>query len=359
MASVAVERRAAADDEELFSLYREVFGEDLTESSRRRWRWQYLDNPQTGLDGPEIWVAKDDGRPLGQYASMPVRLWWGGREVRSSWGMDVFLRAEARGRGVGALLFTTWSEYVEVALGLGLTPSSYGLFKKLHYDDVGPVPFFLKVLDARAVLRRRLQPFLGPPVTAVAAALAAPFAAAALAVTRPERRNPKSRHVEVHPVTEFSGDYDRLWERACGSYAMCVRRDAAYLNWKYVACPHRTYDLHEARRDGELVGYAVTRVAHHAGLRLGWLLDVFAHADDHAAQDALIGAALGAFRRAGVARAQAFSMNAALAGNLLRRGFSAGRSPMQFCVHSRVDDYGALTDLGRWHVVFGDSDMDR
>ena len=37
-------------------------------------------------------VARDGEVLLGQYASMPVRLHWGGREVRSSWGMDVFLR---------------------------------------------------------------------------------------------------------------------------------------------------------------------------------------------------------------------------------------------------------------------------
>jgi hypothetical protein len=32
---------------------------------------------------------------------------------------------------------------------------------------------------------------------------------------------------------------------------------------------------------------------------------------------------------------------------------------MQFCVRARVDSKGVLADLGRWHVVFGDSDMDR
>jgi hypothetical protein len=75
--------------------------------------------------------------------------------------MDVFLAAEARGRGLGAQLFTAWSDHVEVALGLGLTPSSYGLFRKLRYHDVGPVPFFQKVLDARAVARRRLVRWRG------------------------------------------------------------------------------------------------------------------------------------------------------------------------------------------------------
>ncbi|HET8646498.1 MAG TPA: GNAT family N-acetyltransferase, partial [Vicinamibacteria bacterium] len=155
-----MDARRAADEEELFRLYAEVFGQELTEKSRRRWRWQYLENPQTGSNAA-IWVAREEGRVLGQYASMPVRLWWSGREVDASWGMDVFVRAEARGKGVGAALFTTWSDNVEVALGLGLTPSSYGLFQKLGYDDVGPVPFYVRPLDARAVMRRRLGRGLG------------------------------------------------------------------------------------------------------------------------------------------------------------------------------------------------------
>ncbi len=160
-------------------------------------------------------------------------------------------------------------------------------------------------------------------------------------------------------IPRFGPEFDRLWEAARGSYAMCVRRDAAYLNWKYADCPHLSYTLRAARRGGELVGFAVSRCAEHDGLRLGWLIDVFAHAGDHAAKDALIGAALDGFRREGAARAQAFSLNAALRDDLARRGFFPGPSPMQFCVRSRVDHAGALGDLGRWHVVFGDSDMDR
>jgi hypothetical protein len=32
---------------------------------------------------------------------------------------------------------------------------------------------------------------------------------------------------------------------------------------------------------------------------------------------------------------------------------------MQFCVRARVESDAVLADGGRWHVVFGDSDMDR
>jgi GNAT superfamily N-acetyltransferase len=347
---LSIEQRGTADADQLFRMYEEVFGAPLTDASRRRWQWQYLENPARPDGVPEIWVAREDGRLLGQYASMPVRLWWGSREVRASWGMDVFVAAEARGRGLGAQLFTAWSDHVEVALGLGLTPSSYGLFKKLRYHDVGPVPLFQKVLDARAVARRRLGPVAGP--------VAAPVLRAGLAVVHPERTRP-ARGVVTAPATGFTEEYDALWERARGSYAMCVRRDRAYLDWKYARCPHRKYDVMEARREGRLDGFAVSRHEDHRGLRLGWVIDVFADASDHDVKDALLGAVLDRFRRARVARAQAFSMNAALASDLRRRGFARGRSPMQFCVRTRVDSTGVLAERARWHVVFGDSDMDR
>jgi GNAT superfamily N-acetyltransferase len=349
MAALAVDRRREEDDEELFRLYRDVFGHEMTEASRRRWAWQYQDNPHA-VGSPEIWVAREEGRVLGQYASMPVRLWWGGREVRASWGMDVFLREEARGQGVGARLFETWGGNVDVALGLGLTTSSYGLFQKLRYRDVGPVPFYRKVLDPAAVLARRV----GRP----AATLGGPLLGAVLRSLHPE--GPAGgAGVEVRPATGFGPEYDRLWERARAAYAMCVRRDAAYLEWKYDRCPHRRYERWEAWRGNDLVGFAVSRHEDYRGLRLGWIVDVFTDATDGAARQALVSAVLAAFRAAGVARAQAFSLNAALGGELLRRGFSRGPSPMQFCVQSRVGGEDVLDDPGRWHVVFGDSDMDR
>src|SRR5438094_3988391 len=349
MAALAVDRRREEDDEELFRLYREVFGHEMTEASRRRWAWQYRENPRS--DGtPEIWVARQDGRILGQYASMPVRLWWADREVRASWGTDVFLREEARGQGVGALLFETWSRSVDVALGLGLTSSSYGLFQKLGYRDVGPVPFYRKILDPGAVLARR--------VGRAAAAVGGPLLRAALRSLNPEAP-PRPEGVAVRPATGFGPDYDRLWERVRASYAMCVRRDAAYLEWKYGRCPHHRYARWEARRGDELVGFAVSREEDYRGLRLGWIMDVFTDASDRAAREALLGAVLTDFREAGVARAQAFSLHAGLGGDLMRRGFSRGPPPMQFCVRSHVGGEEVLADPDRWHVVFGDSDMDR
>ena len=217
---------------------------------------------------------------------------------------------------------------MEVALGLGLTPSSYGLFKKLRYHDVGPVPFFQKVLDARAVARAAP----GARGRAVAAPVlrAALAAAPAGADAAGARRRDRGRRAASRP------EYDALWERARG-VLRDVRAPRRARTWtgSTCRCPHRRYDAAEARRDGALDGFAVSRHEDYRGLRLGWIVDVFADAGDHDGQGrAPRRACSTASARAGVARAQAFSMNAALAADLRRRGFSRGASPMQFCVQT-------------------------
>ena len=347
---VDVVRRTKEHDTEMFRLYEQVFGADATAASRRRWSWQYEKNPQVAATGPVIWVAREPGRLLGQMAALRVSLWFGGREVQASWGNDYFVRVDALGRGLGTVLSNAWSDHEDVALALGLTPSSYPLFKKLGFIDVGPVPFYQKVVDARAIARRRLGTVLGT--------LAAPALATSLRLRLGREPRPPA-DVEVRKAAAFSPEYDALWVRARASYTMCVRRDLRYLRWKYLECPHRRYDLLEARRQGELVGYAVSRQDDYRGTRLGWIVDVFTDTRDEAAKDALLHSMLSSFRAGGVARAQAYSLNAPLAATLRRHGFFPGFSAVQICVKAAVDPQGAFQDVGGWNLMFGDGDLDR
>jgi hypothetical protein len=192
----------------------------------------------------------------------------------------------------------------------------------------------------------------------VLGALAAPALAAYLRLRRGRPRHPPA-DVEVGTSSGFTAEYDALWARARASYVMCVRRDQAYLRWKYLECPHRRYDVVEARRAGELVGYAVSRLDDYKGTKLGWIVDVFTDTRDEAAKDALVHALLGSFRAAGVARAQAYSLNAPLAATLRRHGFFPGFSAVQFCVKAAVDPQGAYERRGDWNLMFGDGDLDR
>jgi GNAT superfamily N-acetyltransferase len=349
LAAVEVTLRSAAEDEELFGLYGLAFGPAAAAASRERWHWQYEDNPAFAKSGPIVWMAREGTRPLGQMATMRVSLLWGGREVQASWGTDYFVREEARGRGLGALLLETWSAHEELTMAVGVTPFSYPVFEKVGFRFVGSVPLFQKVLDPWAVAHRRLGRPLGH--------LAAPFLAAGLRLVLGSEPMPP-RDVEVRKVAGFGPEYDALWERARDAYSMCVRRDGAYLSWKYGRSPRR-YDIREARRGGILAGFVVSREEDLRGIRLGWIVDLFCEAGDSPVRDALLGTVLASMRTSGVGRVQAFALHGGLARDLRRHGFFLGVSTARLCVKSGVDPRGAFENLPGWHVTFGDSDLDR
>jgi hypothetical protein len=46
----------------------------MANANKLRWDWQYRHNPNVPSTGPLIWVAREGGAIVGQYACMPVRL---------------------------------------------------------------------------------------------------------------------------------------------------------------------------------------------------------------------------------------------------------------------------------------------
>lgn len=346
-------RRRPEHDARIFELYASVFGEANLERSRRRFVWQYFENPNTPEDGPVIWMARDTEKSgdeiLGQMATMPFPMWWGDREVRASAGNDYFVRKDAQGRGIGIALSNKWADEVDVALALGLTPSSYPLFKKI-FRDVGPVPAWVKPLDGVAIAKKRLGPILG--------ALAAPGAVLGVALLS---RSPALRDygVDVHETTDVTADFDELWRRARASFATVVRRDARYLKWKYLDCPFREYRILAARRGADLAGYTVIREEGEPGFKRGVIADLFCDTKDEGVQDALIAAAIDEFRQRHLVRAEMYCMNRRLSASLQRHGFRSGTTAVQYCIAYRGASADLLSDLSDWNLVLGDGDLDR
>ena len=346
--SVQIGLRTTADTDELHNIYRRIFGDTKAAARRASWAWQYERNPQSP-SGPVVYVARNDARPLGQMGTMPVSLWWGGREVRGAWGIDYFVNPDAEGLGHSIALAKAWMQNVDVALALGLARTSYLICLRLGFQDLGFVPFFQAVLDPAAIVRRRYGRLAG--------SLAAPLTAV---VTRRTRgRKPASTDIAVSAPSSIGADYDALWERARGGFDACVRRDAAYVRWRYHDAPHKHYDILEARRAGELTGFAVSRHEDLRGLRLGWIVDLFASSDDRATRDALLVAVMRNFAEARVARVQALCTSDALAAALGRHGFFKGKAKGHLCARPNGIAGLPTAESGRWHIVFGDGDWDR
>jgi GNAT superfamily N-acetyltransferase len=346
MLLVIVDKYRPDDRAEVDALFRRVFGTASADASAARWDWQYLQNPNARE--PQIWIARDDGTIVGQYATMPVRLRVNGQEIDASWGMDVMVAPERQRKGLGEVLFRTWDRNTGASLGMGLSTGSHQLFRKLQWPDVGPVPCLVKPLSPRAFTRSGWPSLVNGAVSLAARPL--------LAWLRSRRACPDVRHVR-----EFDARFTALWERVAPRFDLAVRRDAAYLQWKYLALPHIRYDVVALDRGSTIAGYAVFRHRDDPRGRVTALVDLLADPDDREAIDALLDAVEREARAAGSDKIRAFVMHDAYRNAMRACGYFRVRSTIELVAKVNAVPVGPdfYTRTGTWHVTFGDSDQDR
>jgi GNAT superfamily N-acetyltransferase len=346
---MVVDRFRTEDREATDALYRRVFGPDAAEASRLRWDWQYRKNPNNPGRVPLIWVAREGPSIIGQYATMPVALSVQGQEVSGSWGMDVMVAPERQRQGLGELLFGTWDRHVGAALGLGLSPSSHKLFRKLRWPEVGPIPFYVKPLTRRA-LRRPEWPM---PVNRLVSAATLPYVKY-IARTRPMLG-------EVRLLRRFDRHFTDFWQRVAPKFDLAVRRDAAYLQWKYMSPPHVRYTVAALMRDDGPGGFIVYRHTHEPRGRVTLIVDFLVDPDDAVGLATLLRWVDREARAADSDKIRCFCLHAGFGKLLKKEGYSSVKSTLQFVVKlnavSVPPDFYTRTD--RWHIMLGDSDQDR
>jgi GNAT superfamily N-acetyltransferase len=337
------------DARAIAAMYRRVFGSDASEANRLRWEWQYLRNPNNPAAGPLIWVAREGHTIVGQYATMPVRLQVAGAEIDASWGMDVMIAPERQRQGLGDALFRWWDQHGEASLGLGLSESSYRLFQKLRWPSVGPVPCLVKPLTRRAVR----QPNWPMPLNRLVSALTLPFIQI-IARSRPLR-------ADVLPIRRFGEEFTLLWKRLAPKFDFAVKRDTAYLNWKFIDPPHVRYSAVELRRGDDLHGYAIYRHTQEPRGRVTLLVDFLADPDDDLGVKTILRWIDNEARAADSDKIRAFAMHEGFRHIMKRSGYFQVKSTMEFTakINAVETPPGFYTNTGKWHVTLGDSDQDR
>jgi GNAT superfamily N-acetyltransferase len=344
-----IDRYRTDDRRVLDALYRRVFGHDAAEASRLRWDWQYRRNPNNRAGEPEIWIAREGPAIVGQYATMPVQLTVGGRQVRGSWGMDVMVAPERQRQGLGEVLFRTWDRNVDASLGLGLSESSHRLFHKLRWPDVGPLPCLVKPLSRRALR----VPDWPEAVNRIISVVTLPV------VKIVSRTRPLG--AEVRLIDRFDESFTALWESLASRFDFGVRRDAAYLNWKFVSAPHVRYRIVALRREDRNVGYAVYRHLREPRGRVTLLVDFLVDPEDEAGLQTLLAWIDREARQADSDKIRTFAMHAGFKRLLKRAGYFQVKSTVQFVAKVNGFEVGPsfYDDTNRWHVTIGDSDQDR
>lgn len=338
-----------ADRRAIDLLYRRVFGHDAANASELRWHWQYLQNPNNPPGGLQIWLVREGPTVVGYYATMPVRLAMRGAEIAGSWGMNVCVAPERQRQGIGEALVRTWGQQAGASLGLGLSTASQGLFRKLRWPEVGSLPSLVKPLTRRALR----HPGWPTPVNRLLSAVGWPVIRL-MARTRP-------LGAQVEPIRSFDGRFTELWTAVAPAFGLAVRRDAPYLNWKYVEPPHVRYSIVALKRDEAVCGYVVYRHARQARGRVTLLVDFLVDPGDRVGFETLLRWVDREARAADSDAIRVFSMHGGFRRLLRRSGYFGVKSTVAFAARINAvpvaDDFYKRTD--DWHVTLGDSDQDR
>lgn len=107
----------------------------------------------------------------------------------------------------------------------------------------------------------------------------------------------------VEPLERFDERTDALWERVKPSFEFAVRREQSYLNWRYADPRAGRFQIWAAMRDGQVVGYSVTK---QGGARDA-IVDLLVDPEEVGALDALIADAVARLGRDSAGRRREMS----------------------------------------------------
>jgi hypothetical protein len=239
-------------------------------------------------------------------------------------------------------------------------PASLNACQRVGLGLVTSVPLLVRPLDMVALVRRRISnPFLRSGL---------PFAwwLASHTVARTGSVPRVGSNVRITVDDVIDEQFDRLADRLGSVRDIWVRRDRAFLNWRFASSSFREYRVLAARVNGWLIGYLVARCTEIGGVRTGLILDLLVEPGKNAEAGgrALIAEATSWFAASGVALGSCLMLPYSLEYRLLcQAGYVVcpeRLAPQPFRLVARPATSpglpAALTAPDRWFVTMANHD---
>jgi FkbH-like protein len=319
-----------------------------------RWRWMFVDSARRLNVQPQVWLHRQNERIVGHNGAIPVRLKIGSEERPTAWLVDTMVLPEYRDQAVGARLMVEAHEDLPFALSLGQTEQMRAIQLRLGWHQVAPLQTAMALIRPERVLSGKL-----PKPAALAAGLA--FRARSLVREAAGSRS----DLQMRFIERFDDRHDELWERTAHEFGCAVRRDASYLNWKYVDQPGLDFLRLEVQSSSGTMGVIVLNFRDPDEVyryRRAFLVDVVAPLSNQPFVIDLVRTALNAAADRGADALLCLHIGSALTAALQAAGFRL-REPSRHLLVRPGDFEGPshanVLDPAAWFVTHGDSDIDR
>jgi Acetyltransferase (GNAT) domain len=326
------------DEHEIQRMYNAVFDRSR---SLAEWRWRFLRAP----DGPAlIHVLESNGRLAGHLAHVPGRVRVDGAERRIGFGCDMMVAPELRSRGGMRSL-------VDAFLS-----SAHGFDVRMNFPNERAAELMQRygggrVLGSIQQWTRWAERGTSLPAPARLALTGSTRLRARIATLRPPA-------LAVEDLREPGAEVDEL-ARDAGAFCRCIRiRDSAYIRWRWLEHPMRSWRVRAVRTGSGLRGYAVSGPAEEAYGRIGLVVDLLAR--DEAATRALLLDAFDALAAEGCASVVCDCLDPRPWAKraMSRAGFVPRQHGPRVLAGALSDSVGSAPEgLASWYLTLGDTDM--
>ena len=319
------------DDEALVACFNSIFPVDhpgVRPMDLATWRWKY--KAPGGLGREMIVATHPEVGVVGAYPSQPLWATFDGAPCRTAQITDLMVRHEWRRVGERPGLFVQMGNLY------------YGLYcgpDKQAFNYGWPIPAWR--IGQRYLRYENVRDwnFLARDVPVAREALVALPAG-----------------LEVTEVARVSADADALAARVAQETRFSLRKDSAWLNWRYAEHPGKRFRLLEVRSRGALRAIAVDCVADlrrpHTSFLVDWLVPA---ADDDALRAIVAAAEQRAHAAATGAIATVVNPADPRCRVLQRLGYDTWNSEYFVVVAAFTLDPMLLRE--HWHFTMGESDL--
>ena len=244
-------RPARADElPAVLELRRQVIGAELNWDDEAYLRWRYQFGPaQEGL--ATCWVCIQGERLLGMIGVEPVHLQAGDQACNAQVTMDIMVRPELDGAGLGVWINQAICERLGCVLAVGSNPNSRGVIART-FEALPDRRSYTHPLHFGHFMAKRLS-------RAWLATLASRLASGGMVLFRLVTLWLASPAIEVSQTAALGPDVADLLARAQRGGRVEVTRTVSRLNHRLVNNPRSPARVWLARKGGEVVGMMAVR----------------------------------------------------------------------------------------------------
>jgi hypothetical protein len=222
------------DETQILEMFQEVFN---THRTMAHWHWKFRDNPFGAHK--IVQAVAQDGTLAGHYSGYPVPFYAPAKQHESFTSLqigDIMTRPEFRNAGLAKTsVLGRITDYFHHQFCMDQIPFMYGFVagnhrkfgeRFLHYQYLADIPYLVLDLDHREI-------------------------------RKPGRIKLMLCGVHIEEIQNITPDFDLFFKKAAKDYGLLVKRDAAYLKWRYMDCPDGGYRFFVVKRFGQMVGWSI------------------------------------------------------------------------------------------------------